>query len=79
MRIVGTQHTFCSAHMSALGPEAVAAVCDADWPANIFPSVVPGTAVTESPTVQMIAYKPGASQLPTFWSTPHRSGFAIIQ
>ncbi|KAL3131728.1 DnaJ subfamily C member 16 [Trebouxia sp. C0009 RCD-2024] len=68
----GTQHTFCSAHMSALGPEAVAAVCDADWPANIFPSVVPGTAVTESPTVQMIAYKPGASQLPTFWSTPHR-------
>lgn len=72
--VLGTQHSFCKAHMSALGPEAVAAACGLDGPGNLFPNVVPGA--VDSSTVQMIAYKPGASQLPTYWSTPHRSGLA---
>ena len=72
MCCAGLQHAFCKAHMSSLGPAATAAACGLDWPSNLFPTVIPGVA-SQVPTVQMIAYKPGASQLPTYWSTPHRS------
>lgn len=51
--------------------EASAAVCGSDWPASPFPKVNPGT-VNEAAEVQMIAYKPGAGQLPAHWTTPHR-------
>ena len=68
----GLQHAFCKAHMSSLGPAVIASACGLDWPTNLFPTVIPGI-ISQLPIVQMIAYKPGASQLPTYWSTPHRS------
>ena len=76
MYCAGLQHTFCKAHMSTLGPVTTAAACGLDWPANAFPTVIPGVA-SEAATVQMIAYKPRAGQLPTYWSTPHRSAVAL--
>ncbi|DBA85275.1 TPA: DnaJ subfamily C member 16 [Trebouxia sp. C0005] len=67
-----TQQAFCKAHLSGVGPEVTASVCGPDWPASLFPwDVVPATA-HELPPVQLLAYKPGAGQLPAWWSTPHR-------
>lgn len=58
--------------MSSMGPEMAAAVCGPDGLTPLFPwHVVPAT-VQELPEVHMIAYKPGAGQLPAWWSTPHR-------
>jgi hypothetical protein len=55
-----------------VGPEVAASVCGPDWPASLFPwDVVPATA-QELPQVQLLAYKPGAGQLPAWWTTPHR-------
>ena len=67
----GTQHAFCKAHMSVLNGEERAAVCGSGWPASPLPKVTPGVA-KETAEVQMIAYKPGAGQLPAHWSRPHR-------
>lgn len=68
----GTQQAFCKAHLSSVGSEVTASVCGPDWPASLFPwDVVPATA-HELPQVQLLAYKPGAGQLPAWWTTPHR-------
>ncbi|KAL0042325.1 hypothetical protein WJX77_009183 [Trebouxia sp. C0004] len=67
-----TQQAFCKAHLSGVMPKVTASVCGPDWPASLFPwDVVPATA-HELPQVQLLAYKPGAGQLPAWWTSPHR-------
>ena len=72
MVYLGSQYEFCKAQVGVLGPETTAAVCGPNWPASLLPwQVVPGTVQNVS-QIQLMAYKPGAGQLPAWWTTPHR-------
>ena len=68
----GGQHEFCKAHVGVWGPEATTAVCGPHWPASLLPWQVVPAVVANVSQVQLLAYKPGAGQLPAWWTTPHR-------